>query len=378
MTAQRILHCLRSPVGGLFRHVRDLAKEQAKRGYDVAILCDNQAADSLTEERLADLGAGISLGVHRTPMSRGIGLSDFSAFRATRELIQDLAIDVAHGHGAKGGAHARLAGRSLNAQARSITTIYTPHGGSLNYEPGTPASFIFMGLERQLMSSTDGIVFESNFAQKRYVESLGGGKLRRRVIFNGLLPEEFAAPITRNDATDLLFIGELRDLKGVDVLLKAVAEVRQTRDVTLTIVGEGADRDSLKALSHSLDLDAAVRFVGAKPAREAFTMGRSMVVPSRKESLPYVVLEAAAAGLPLIATNVGGISEIVDGSDTTLIESDDVAGLAGAIHEIQAAPDMATAKAARLRDVVSTRFTVAKMTDDICTFYDESRVALAA
>lgn len=378
MTAKRILHCLRSPVGGLFRHVRDLAKEQARRGYEIAILCDNQTTDSLTEERLADLDAAISLGVHRTPMARGIGLNDFSAFRATRELIQDLKIDIAHGHGAKGGAHARLAGRSLGRRGHLVTTIYTPHGGSLNYEPGTAASFIFMGLERQLMSATDGIVFESHFAQKRYIQSMGGTDIRRRVIFNGLLPDEFVSPVPRDDATDLLFIGELRELKGVDVLLKAVAEVRQTRDATLTIVGEGMDRDSLTALSQSLGIEAIVRFVGAKPARDAFTMGRCMIVPSRKESLPYVVLEAAAAGLPLIATNVGGISEIVDGSDTALIESDDVTGLAGAIHEILAAPEAAASRAERLRNVVSQRFTVETMSDGICAFYDESRLALAA
>ena len=378
MTAPRILHCLRSPVGGLFRHVRDLAGEQARRGYDVAILCDNQAADSLTESRLADLGAVVSLGVHRTSMSRGLSFSDFSAFRATRDLIQDLQIDVVHGHGAKGGAHARLAGRSLKARGRPVTTIYTPHGGSLNYEPGTPASFIFMGLERQLMPATDGIVFESNFAQQRYVECLGGANVRREVIFNGLLAEEFNLPAMRDDASDLLFIGELRDLKGVDVLLNAVAQVRQTRNVTLTIVGEGADRESLTALSHELGLDGAVDFVGAKPARDAFTMGRCMVVPSRKESLPYVVLEAAAAGLPLIATNVGGISEIVKGSDTGLVESEDVMGLAGAIDDIVTKPELAAAKAGRLRDVVAGRFTVEAMTDSICAFYEESRVAIAA
>lgn len=378
MTAQRILHCLRSPVGGLFRHVRDLAREQARRGYDVAILCDDQAADSLTESRLADLGTTISLGVHRTSMSRGLSFSDFSAFRATRDLIQELQIDVAHGHGAKGGAHTRLAGRSLKARGRPITTIYTPHGGSLNYEPGTPASFIFMGLERQLMPATDGIVFESNFAQQRYVDCLDAGNVRRQVIFNGLLADEFRSPVMRDDASDLLFIGELRDLKGVDVLLNALAQVRETLDVTLTIVGEGGDRESLTTLAHELRLDGSVRFVGAKPARDAFTMGRCMVVPSRKESLPYVVLEAAAAGLPLIATNVGGISEIVEGSDTGLVESEDVAGLAAAIHGIVAKPELAAAKAERLRDVVSERFTVKAMTDSICAFYQESRVAVAA
>lgn len=378
MPAPRVLHCLRSPVGGLFRHVRDLAGEQARRGYAVGIVCDDHATDTLTEARLRELEADLALGVHRVSIPRGLGLADFTAFRATRDLLHALQIDVAHGHGAKGGAHARLAARALKARGQPVTAIYTPHGGSLHYRPGTPAGHLFTRLERQLMHVTDGVIFESAFAQSRYQETIGGGHVRRQVIHNGLRAEEFATPHLAHDATDLLFVGELRQLKGVDVLLRALAAVRRSRDVTLTIVGEGADRAALTALGAELGLADAARFVGAKPAREAFTLGRCMVVPSRKESLPYVVLEAAAAGMPLIATDVGGIGEIVQGSDTGLIASDDVDGLAAAIEAILAAPDLAAAKADRLRDVVAERFTVEAMTDAICAFYTDSAVALAA
>lgn len=378
MSAPRILHCLRSPVGGLFRHVRDLASEQARRGYDVGIICANHATDSLTEQRLAELDGAISLGVHRVLMPRGLGLNDFSAYGAVRDLIQTLQIDIAHGHGAKGGAYARLAGRTLKARGQNVTTIYTPHGGSLHYQPGTPAAQVFLGLERQLMHTTDGIIFESAFAQTRYSEYVGGSHVHQQVIFNGLLPDEFSSPTPRNTATDLLFIGELRDIKGVDVLLQALAGVRQSRDATLTIVGEGADREKLTALSQQLGLGDAARFVGAKPAREAFTLGRCLIVPSRKESLPYVVLEAGAAGLPLIATDVGGIPEIVQGSGTDLIASDDVTGLTNAILDVLDRPNNAVARAARLHKVVAERFTVTSMTDGICAFYADSAVALAA
>lgn len=378
MSAPRILHCLRSPVGGLFRHVRDLASEQARRGYDVGILCDDNAKDSLTEARLAELDRTISLGVHRTSMARGLSISDISAFRATRDLIQALQINVAHGHGAKGGAHARLAGRALRRSRQHVTTIYTPHGGSLNYQPGTLAAMMFLRLERQLIPATDGIVFESAFAQKRYTDAVGGGAVRQQVIFNGLLRDEFEAPDLRRDATDLLFIGELRPVKGIDVLLKAVAKVRAARPVTLTVVGEGAQRGTLEELARTLGLEAAVRFVGAKPASEAFQMGKCLVVPSRAESFPYVVLEAGAGGVPLIATDVGGISEIVEGSDTRLIQRDDVVGLADAIRTILDDREAAVARAGRLQDIVRRRFTVENMTGEICAFYEQGGLSVAA
>jgi glycosyltransferase involved in cell wall biosynthesis len=378
MGSLRILHCLRSPVGGLFRHVRDLAGEQGRRGYNVGILCDDGAADSLTEARLQELDQAVSLGVHRVPMARGLGLNDIAAFLATRKIMQSLQIDVAHGHGAKGGAHARLAARALRSMGRQVATFYTPHGGSLHYEAGTLASRLFMTLERQLIPATDGIVFESAFAQNRYLELVGTVAVRQQVIFNGLQPEEFMTPQHQADATDLLYVGELRDLKGVDVLIKAIAQVHHARPITATIVGEGPDRGKFESLTQELDLSDAVRFVGAKPARDAFQMGKAIVVPSRKESFPYVVLEAAAACLPLIATNVGGIPEIVAGSDTALINSDDVAALSLAISDITQRPVEAAARSIRLRDLVGRRFTVAKMTDDVVALYRESNAALAA
>ena len=117
---------------------------------------------------------------------------------------------------------------------------------------------------------------------------------------------------TQPDATDLVFMGELRLLKGIDVLIDAIAQLRSSgRSVTATLVGDGPDRDAFqragRAGSASTD---AVRFCRPCRRAQALALGRIMVVPSRAESLPYVVLEAAAAGMPLIATNVGGIPEI--------------------------------------------------------------------
>ena len=124
-----------------------------------------------------------------------------------------------------------------------------------------------------------------------------------RVVHNGVADAEFLPVKTAPDATDLVFVGELRKLKGVDVLIEAMARLaRDGRKLTATIVGDGADRGAFEAAVAAHDLAAAVQFVGAKPARAAFALGRLLVVPSRAESLPYIVLEAAAAGLPIIAT----------------------------------------------------------------------------
>ena len=107
--------------------------------------------------------------------------------------------------------------------------------------------------------------------------------------------------------------------KGVDVLLRALAEVARARPVHAVIVGSGPDREVFVKLAEELGLERIVTFTGAMPAALAFRRGRAIVVPSRAESLPYIVLEAAAAAMPLIATEAGGIPEIVEGSDTKLL-----------------------------------------------------------
>ncbi len=368
----RILHCLRAPVGGLFRHVLDLASEQARRGHEVGILADSTAQNALTAAQFDDIATRMALGVTRIRMSRQPGLGDLKAARATLAHAQTLNLDVLHGHGAKGGAYARLARRALHARGQSVRAFYTPHGGTLHYRPGTVQATVFLSLERILERFTNGLIFESAYAARVYRERVRKGSAPQRVIPNGLRPADFAAHVPADDATDFLFIGELRDIKGVDYLLEALRMLNEQGSCTATIVGSGPQDKDLRAKARDLGLAANVRFAGALPASEAFSLGRTMVVPSLAESFPYVVLEAAAAGMPLISTNVGGIPEIVADTDTRLIEPASAQTLQAAMRECLDHPQAALARAERLKRNVADKFTVARMTDAVLAFYELS------
>ena len=192
------------------------------------------------------------------------------------------------------------------------------------------------------------------------------------------------------DAADFLYIGELRHLKGVDVFLRALAQLDTTpgqgdpamtrpatptdgsRAPTAVIVGAGPDAPAFQALARELGLGDRVRFAGAMPARQAFALGRTLVVPSRAESFPYIVLEAAAAGLPMLATNVGGIPEILAGSGVAMVPPDDIAALAGALRMALERPAALASGARALRDGVGARFTVARMTESLLSFYNDA------
>jgi len=350
--------------------VRDLSIEQARLGSQVGVVCDAAAGDALTEARLGALLPHLALGLLRTPMSRELGPSDITAYRAIRRHAARLGIDVIHGHGAKGGAYSRLVARALKRAGASLVSCYTPHGGSLHYDPATLAGWMYMRLERQLARATDALVFESTYSAVRYAAQVGAPDCAARVIPNGLAPDDFAAAAATPDAADFLFVGELRRLKGVDVMLSALARVREMHPVRAVIVGSGPDVAAFKAETAALGLEDIVSFRDAMPAREAFKLGRALVVPSRAESFPYIVLEAAAAALPLLATNVGGIPEIITGTDTGLLPPEDVAALAEAMLEVLRDPAAARARSLRLQQAVGRRFTAAAMTDDVLDLYD--------
>lgn len=366
----RILHCLRAPVGGLFRHVLDLAAVQSARGHDVGILSDSTTGDRLTEMRFNEIAPNLSLGLHRIPMKRTPGLGDISAALMTAKLARRLSAGILHGHGAKGGTYARLASLRLRASGERAACIYTPHGGTLHYSPASLAGRIYLAAEAAMAAITDGIIFESAYARDLYVQRIGEPRCATRIIPNGLQPRDFITHVPAPDASDILFVGELRALKGVDVLLEALHAIRPRREVSALIVGSGPDGEALKALARELGLQKQTQFPGAMPARDAFSKGRCLVVPSRAESFPYIVLEAAAAGMPLISTSVGGIPEIVAGTDTPLLPADDVGALSEAILAFLQDADGAIARAQRLKSAVAQRFTVEAMTSAVLEAYD--------
>jgi glycosyltransferase involved in cell wall biosynthesis len=346
-----VLHVFRAPVGGLFRHVVDLVRGQTAAGHRVGIIADAMTGGARAEAALAEIA----------PMSRHLGLSDVAAVRRVAQAIRTSGADVVHGHGAKGGAYSRLAGiRALRA--------YTPHGGSLHFDPRTPIGLVYLLLERALLRRTDLILFESAYARDVYYGRIGTPAAPVQVIHNGVAAAEFTPVAPAADASDVVFVGELRRLKGVDVLIEALSLLGAGgRSVSVTIVGSGPEAAEFQALARARGV--AATFPGALPARDAFARGRLLVVPSRAESLPYIVLEAAAAGIPMLTTNVGGIPEIFGPYRGKLLPAGDVPTLAEAIRAALADPAASQASALALRERVRAHFSAETMVDGVLASY---------
>jgi len=366
-----IIHVLRAPVGGLFRHVVDLAGGQAARGHRVGLIADSKTGDARADEILGALALApdLALGVTRIPMRRQPGPGDaFGVWHVARRLRAARA-DVVHGHGAKGGAFARLAPVS-----GKIVRAYTPHGGSLH---GAVGGRVHILLERVLMRRGNLYLFESAFAHDAFRSKVGDPPGVVRIVHNGVRPEEFEPVATGAAACDLVFLGELRALKGVDVLIDAIDRLRAAgRPCTVAIVGDGPDGAALRARADRLGLTDAIRFFSPMPARAAFALGRIVVMPSRAESLPYVALEAAAAGKPLITTRVGGIPEIFGPLGSALVTAGDAGALAQAIAAMLDDPEAAHQAAQALRARIADGFSVDVMVESVLSAYELATTTL--
>jgi glycosyltransferase involved in cell wall biosynthesis len=365
MTPLNILHVFRAPVGGLFRHVLDLTQEQITRGHRVGLIADSNTGGPHAEEILRQLEPSLALGLTRIAMRRHAGPSDVVVLGHVMGRIARSKADVVHGHGAKGGAYARLSFLS-----RRAVRAYTPHGGSLLFGHDTLAGKFYLATERLLMLRGDLFLFESAYSADIFRNKIGNPRGLVRVVHNGVSRAEFEPIVTKAGASDLVFMGELRPVKGIDVLLDASSRLRDAgRTVTTTLVGDGPEREALQAQVAHHGLGSAVHFMPAMPARQALALGRIMVVPSRAESLPYVVLEAAAGGKPLITTHVGGIPEIYGPLSNTLVPPVDAAALAQAIVQTLDHPDATAEIARQLREQVQAAFSVDTMVDGVLSAY---------
>jgi len=156
-------------------------------------------------------------------------------------------------------------------------------------------------------------------------------------------------------------------------VIDAVARLHADgKPITLTLAGDGEEMEALKAQIERLGLTHSVRFIGHVKARYGFSKGRLLVVPSRGDSMPYVVIEAGAAGIPMVAARIGGIPEIFGEHTDALF----AAGIAGAIADaIETAlddPDAALARARSLRERIFLHFSQKAMVEGVSAGYRDA------
>ena len=368
----RILHCFRSPVGGIFRHVRDLVEEHRAAGHEVGILCDSSTGGE-HEDRLFDtIRPQLSLGLTRIPMRRSIAPSDLAALYRSYKHIKSLRPDILHGHGAKGGVLARLIGSALRVNRYCVARLYSPHGGSLHFDRSSLSGKVVLQLERFQERFGDALVFVCDYERRTYEEKVGKPLKTARVIYNGIGEAEFEPVPAVISAVDFLYIGMLRDLKGPDVFIDAFARTERAvgRPLSALMVGDGPDRERYEAMISERGLGRRLTMMPAMPARKAFALTNFVVVPSRAEAMPYIVLEALAAGKPVIASRVGGIPEVLGVKSAALAVPGDATSLSDVMTQALQTPEWHDRVMPKPSDFKAV-FSASVMADDMLHLYQD-------
>ncbi len=207
------------------------------------------------------------------------------------------------------------------------------------------------------------IVANSTAAAER-VASDGVAGRRIRIINNGIELSAFAPAAPRHARRVVATVANLRQEKGHDVLLRAAAMViRQAPDARFRIVGDGPMRASLLELAASLGIATAVDFLGHRDDVPALLAASDLYAfPSRTEAFPNGLIEGMAAGLPVVASRVGGIVELVDhGRNGLLVPADDPGALANGLLDLMANAESAATLGRAARETIAARYSFERM-----------------
>ena len=345
----RVLHLTSSFPRDAGDHVApfllDLTRAQQAAGLQVAVLAPHDQGARRSEdldgigvhrfryapeggERLAYRGG--LLGRSRTPAGLALLPVFFAAFTvATLRLARRFRPDVLHAHWwLPAGVCAVLASRLLG-----LPLVVTLHGTDVHLLRHRP----LRRLARAVLRRCALVVVVSDDLQRLAVESLGLPPERVAVLRMPVARVAEPVPVPTGEPVRLVAAGRLSVEKGFDVLLEAVRlAVRDGLDVELDLVGSGPEHARLSGLAGALD--GRVRLVPAQPRDDLWARmdaAQVLVVPSRREGLGLVALEAIARGRPVIASRAGGLPEVVcDGVDGVLVPPDDPRALADALHKL--------------------------------------------
>lgn len=372
----RVLHVMESTIGGTRRHIVDLAREQCAAGLDVH-LCVATLRDANFQSDLVELERE-GCGVTRLDMVRAIRPGkDYSHWRALEKLLQDLRPEIVHTHSSKAGVLGRLASLSTNVGVR----VHTPHTFAFLFS----AMFsplhrgAFRAIERHLSENTAAVVAVSPSEGHSFHASGVVPRDRVRVVENGIVPDRFvsAQPLSRAELKVpegvplTAVIGLLNVAKGQDLALRMLAEPG-LEDQHLVLAGMGEEEERYRALAHELGVEARVRFLGWTPhVPELLRALDYLLLPSRWEGMPYIVLEAMATGLPVVCSPVDGAVDLVeDGVTGFLCGAADPAHLAAGVRELLACEETARrSMGERARRITLERYTACAMADKLLQVY---------
>jgi glycosyltransferase involved in cell wall biosynthesis len=368
----RILYVItKTNWGGAQRYVYDLALAAREVGHEILVVSGTEG--ELTE-RLRDAGVATK---SIPSLVRDVNI--FTELRALRELVRitrNYSPDIIHGNSSKGGIYAGIAGRLC----RVPSIVFTAHGWAFNearpwWQRKIIASIHWLTilLSHKTICVSDAIAHD--------IEHLPFIRKKLTVVHSGIEPQfsldrykarELLAPHLVATPLWIGTIAELHPVKQIDVLIKAFARLSQVHPhMALVLMGEGSERERLETLVREQGLATRIHFCGhVREASSYLSALDIFVFPSRSEALGYALLEAGSAGLPSVASAVGGIPEIItDQESGLLVPSGDISALTEALHLLLVNAELRVKIGRALNERVSRVFSREQMLRETFALY---------
>jgi glycosyltransferase involved in cell wall biosynthesis len=371
-------------VGGPALHVAYLSSGLTPRGYDTTLVAGTIARGEESMAYVAEK-AGVRL-VTLPSLSREIApLHDaVAAFRLAR-LIREVRPTILHTHTAKAGTVGRVAA-ILAGDARPPIVIHTFHGHVLQGYFGPTKSAVFRLLERMLAKVTTVLVAVSPEVRDDLVRLGVAPADKFAVIRLGIeLEQRVATAVPREETRRRLgvpperfvvgWLGRMTGVKQTQDLLTVLATLRENGvDAGLLVVGDGPDRVAFEERARSLDLARDCLFLGyQEDVAPWYSAMDAVALPSGNEGTPVTVIEALAAGKPVVAYAVGGVPDVIrDGIDGFLVERGDTSAIAERLAQLAADPELGVRLGAAGRERVLERYGVGRLLDDVDRLYQET------
>ena len=307
---------------------------------------------------------------------------DASALARIAAIARRFRPHVVHTHMAKAGFLGRI-GAPAAVRPRPVT-IHTYHGHVLEGYFGPRRSRAYRSLETLLARWTDCLVGVSEATVEDLVRLGVAGRERFRVIPLGLDLDPFAHADREaglrlrreqgigDDEIVLSFVGRIVPIKRLDVLVRAVASTLDSAPVRLLVAGDGEQRPGLEALCGELGIADRVRFLGYR--RDPATIAAATdvaVLSSANEGTPVSLIEAAAAGVPAVASRVGGVPEVVTPETGILVPPGAPEAMANALARLATDPELRGRLGASARESALRRYDITRLIGDIDELYRE-------
>ncbi len=372
----KILYLItKSNWGGAGKYVYDLATAAKGIGFEVTVAAGKPSGEGelLTHLHEADIRT-----IPLPSVKRDIQfLGEFNNLWQLIKLFKRERPDIIHLNSSKIGGLGALAGRLAGVPK----IIFTGHGWAFNEERFFLSQWL-IGLSHWVtILLTHQTIAVSKQTAKQLLK-FPGVKNKITTIYNGLdIPQfldkkEARFKLSPEDA-DTIWLGTIAELhknKGLDILLLAFKQVlARVGGLSLIIMGEGEERDNLAHLIAKLNLTNNVQLLGKVEMAATYLPALDLfILPSRTEALPYAVLEAGAAGLPVIASRVGGIPEIIDDEKSgLLVTAGNYKDLSLAIEKLLTHKDLAKKYGQNLKNKITTEFTQKSMLDQTFALYQK-------